>query len=147
MASTSTASGPLSLPDLIQRALRIGIAQVADVGSPLNPLLFDDTGRMFILAGGDEPLEPMELALDAIRSHCPSAARCAVAIDTRLTLSDGKTWDAITVLACDRDAETGTMWAQCYVPKKLFRKFRLEGGMQEIGTIKNFIAIALQEAA
>ncbi|MCC7053301.1 MAG: hypothetical protein IT355_08525 [Gemmatimonadaceae bacterium] len=137
----------LSLQELIDRALHGGIVQVEAVGSPLHPLLFDDTGRMFILYSGEEQVEPMVLAIQAIREHCPDVQRCALAIDTRLTMRDGKKWDAITVLACSRDEAEGTMWAQCYVPKRLLRKFRTEGEPEEIGTIRNYIALALQDAA
>lgn len=71
--------------------------------------------------------------------------RCGLVIDSRITFKDGKKWDAIVVMACERDQPEGVVMAQRYVPKGFFRKFRTEGGPEQIGKAKNFIEVALAE--
>lgn len=140
-------SGPgVELMALVEKALAQGIAQVQAVGSPLHPFFLDEAGTMYLLYDGGSGADPMEMALKAIKENAPQIQRCALIIDTRLTLADGKKWDAIVAMACERDAETGTVWGQRYVPKGLFRKFRVEGEREEVATCKNFIAAALEAA-
>jgi hypothetical protein len=135
----------VELSKLVELALAQGIKQVEAAGSPLHPLLFDDTGKMMILFDESGAKDPMELACDAIRSHAPETLHCALAIDTRITLADGKKWDAIVVMACTRGSDDGTAWAQRYVPKGLFRKFRAEGAPEQVGKSKDFITVALSD--
>lgn len=144
MSSESATVSP-AVEALIARALHQGITQVTAVGSPLHPLLFDDSEKMYILYDGGKGADPMAMALQAIRTNTPDTTIAALVIDTRLTFTDGKTWDAITVMIVERGEETGTMWAQRYVPKGLFRKFRTEGEPEEVGTIRDFITAALTE--
>jgi hypothetical protein len=133
---------PLTLVQLVKRALDQGVTQVEAAVSPLHPLLLDDSGKLMILfnENGDDP---MELACQAIKTQAPEAIRCALAIDSRITLADGKKWDAIVVMACQRGSDEGEVWAQRYVPKGLFRKFRVEGAPEKVGKSKDFISAAL----
>lgn len=136
---------PPTLAQLVRKGLEQGITQVEAAGSPLHPLLFDDAGRLLILfdtAGTD----PMELACRAIKTQAPETVRCALVIDTRITLQDGKKWDAILVMACQRGSDEGAVWAQRYVPKGFFRKFRVEGAPERVGNAKDVISEA-DEAA
>lgn len=137
---------PLTMPQLIKNALDQGIRQVEAAGSPLHPLLLDDTGRLMILFDTSET-DPMELACQAIQREAADAIRCALVIDSRLTMEGGKKWDAIVVMACQRGSEAGELWAQRYVPKGLFRKFRVEGEPENIGKCKDFISAALEPSA
>jgi hypothetical protein len=136
---------PLTLSQLIQNALKQGVQQVEAAGSPLHPLLLDDTGRLMILFD-TSGTDPMELACRAIQKEAPDAIRCALVIDSRITGQDGKKWDAIVAMACQRGGEQGEVWAQRYVPKSLFRKFRVEGAPEKIGAAKDFISAALADA-
>ena len=135
---------PLTLAQLVKRALEQGVTQVEAAGSPLHPLLLDDSGKLMILFN-ERGEDPMELACQAIKTQAPEAIRCALAIDSRVTLADGKKWDAIVVMACQRGSQEGEVWAQRYVPKGLFRKFRIEGVPEMVGKAKDFISIALDE--
>ncbi|TWO72410.1 hypothetical protein FN976_06830 [Caenimonas sedimenti] len=135
---------PLTLAQLVERALDQGVTQVEAAGSPLHPLLLDDTGKLMILFN-ERGEDPMELACQVIKAQAPEAIRCALAIDSRITLADGKKWDAIVVMACQRGSEQGEVWAQRYVPKGLFRKFRVEGVPERVGAAKDFISAALSE--
>ena len=134
-----------SVAELIKAGIEGGIAQVKSAGSPLHPLLLDDRGKMMILY--DETGEdPIELACAAIKSHAPATTCCVLVIDTRLTLQDGKKWDAIVAMGCHRGSDVGEMLAQRYVPKGMFRKFRTEGEAERIGKSKDFITLALSDA-
>lgn len=135
---------PPTLAQLVKRGLEQGTSQVEAAGSPLHPLLLDDTGRLMILMN-TEGVDPMELALQAIKAQAADALRCALVIDSRITLADGKQWDAIVVMACQRGTDAGEVWAQRYVPKGLFRKFRTEGAPERVGNCKDFIAAALAQ--
>lgn len=135
----------LTLEDIVARALEQGITQVEAAGSPLHPFLFDETGTLMLLYDDTGQVDPMELALQAIKTQRPGIQRCALVIDSRVTLSDGKKWDAIVVMACDRTQPLGVVMAQRYVPKGLFRKFRSEGAPEQIGQAKNFIEVALAD--
>ena len=131
-----------ALMPLIQRALHEGVRQVQAAGSPLHPLLFVDGDRVFFLyREGDE--DPMSLALQAIQSQATDARRCALVVDSRITGEDGRRWDAIVVMACERGRERGEVWAQRYAPKRLFRSFRIEGEAEQIGESRDFISHAL----
>lgn len=135
----------VDLSELVKRALEQGITQVQAAGSPLHPLLFDDSGKMMVLFDESGTMDPMALACDAIKSHCPETRHCALTIDTKITLPDGKKWDAIVVMSCVRGSDEGAVWAQRYVPKGLFRKFRTEGEPEQIGKSKDFISVALSD--
>jgi len=139
-------NGGKALEALVGKGLSQGIAQVAAVGSPLHPFILDETGKMYVLFDPSGARDPMELALRAIRERLSGIQRCALVIDTRITTTDGRKSDAILVMACERDAETGESWAQCYVPKGFFRKFRSEGEPERVGDVRNFIRIALEQA-
>lgn len=137
---------PLTLSQLVKNALDQGIRQVEAAGSPLHPILLDDTGRLMLLFD-DSGADPMELACQAIKKEASDAIRCALVIDSRLTLEGGKKWDAIVVMACQRGSAEGEVWAQRYVPKGLFRKFRVEGEPEQVGKSKDFISAALAAEA
>ncbi len=136
----------LSLGELVKLGLEQGIKQVEAAGSPLHPLLFDETGRMMLLFDDVGGRDPMELACVTIKKHAPNVLRCALVVDTRVALDDGKKWDAITVMACERGTDEGTVWTQRYVPKRLFRKFRTEGEAEQVGKSRDFISAALSDA-
>jgi hypothetical protein len=87
----------------------------------------------------------MELALRAIKDKVPGIQRAVLVLDTRITRPDGRKADAILAMSCDRESETSPVWAQCYVPKGLFRKFRTEGEPEQVGEAKNYITVALAE--
>jgi len=135
----------LTLEDIVSRALEQGIAQVQAAGSPLHAFLLDETGTVMRLYDDTGGVDPMELALQAIKTQRPGIQRCALVIDSRVTLGDGKKWDAIVAMACDRSQPLGVVMAQRYVPKGLFRKFRSEGAPEQIGQAKNFIEVALAD--
>jgi len=135
----------LTLEDIVSRALEQGIVQVQAAGSPLHPFLLDETGTVMLLYDDTGGVDPMELALQAIKTQRPGIQRCALVIDSRVTLGDGKKWDAIVAMACDRSQPLGVVMAQRYVPKGLFRKFRSEGAPEQIGQAKNFIEVALAD--
>ena len=86
-----------SLDQLIELALAQGLSQVEAAGSPLHPFYFSETGQMHVMFNPGDA-DPMELAYQAIKSESPDIQRCALVIDTRVTLSDGKKWDAIAVM-------------------------------------------------
>ncbi len=138
------ATPALSLADLSRRGLEQGILQVQAAGSPLqHPFLLDETGKLHILydAAGDS--DPMELAFRAIKRRLPNVQRCALVIDSRLTFARGKKWDAIVVMACERGAAEGEVWAQRYVPRGWFKKFRVEGESEMVAKARDFISAAL----
>lgn len=142
----ATANAALvDLSELVKHALDQGITQVQAAGSPLHPLLFDDTGKMMILFDESGQVDPMALACHAIKNNCAETKHCALTIDTRITFTDGKQWDAIVVMSCVRGSDEGAVWAQRYVPKGLFRKFRTEGEPEQIGKAKDFITVALSD--
>jgi hypothetical protein len=136
----------LEFSRLVKKALDQGIKQVEAAGSPLHPLLFDDTGKMMLLLDESGAKDPMELACAAIKSNAAQTLHCALVIDSRITFKDGKKWDAIVVMACKRGSDDGVVWAQRYVPKGFFRKFRTEGIAEEVGKSKDFITVALSDA-
>lgn len=142
---TTSGTTLLTLDEMITRALTQGITMVQEVGSPLHPFLLDEGGNLYLLFDESGTVDPMELALQAIRDKVPGIQRAVLVIDTRLTRSDGRKVDAITAMSCDRARETSPVWAQCYVPKGLFRKFRTEGTPEQVGEAKNFITVALAE--
>ncbi len=88
----------------------------------------------------------MELACHAIKKSLPNVKRCALVIDSRLTFTEGKKWDAIVVMTCERGLPEGEVWAQRYVPKGLFRKFRTEGDSEMVAKSRDFISAALAPA-
>lgn len=144
---TAVADTRVPFAELVERALEQGLTQVEAVGSPLHPFLLDDRGRMLLLFDEQGGVDPMELACAAIKTHAADAAHCALVLDSRLTFADGKKWDAIVVMACVRGSDEGVVRAQRYVPKGLFRKFRREGVVEDVGTSKDFISVALEDAA
>ena len=135
----------LALDEIVARALQQGITQVESAGSPLHPFLLDETGTVMLLYDDTGSVDPMELALQAIKTQRPGIQRCALVIDSRVTLADGKKWDAIVAMACDRAQPQGVVMAQRYVPKGLFRKVRSEGVPEQIGQARNFIEVALAD--
>ena len=139
--------GRHSLESLVKSALRHGIGQVGTVGSPLHPFIIDEAGKMYVLFDETGKRDPMAMALPAIRDRMSQIRLCALVIDTRITTSDGRKSDAIVVMACERDAEAGQVWAQRYVPKRLFRKFRVDGGAERVADTRNFIRAALEDAS
>ena len=132
------------LPLLIQHALASGIGQVRAAGSPLHPFFLDENRNVFFLVDEAGSNDPMQLALLAIKAKAPDIRRCALVMDTRITTPDRRKWDAILVIACDRDADEGEAWAQRYVLKSFFREFRVAGEPELIGKAKNFIRVALE---
>ena len=133
----------LTIGQLIDRGLTQGIAQVQAAGSPLHPFLFDETGTMYLLFDETGGRDPMDLALSAIKEKIPNVRRCVLVLDTRIAAAGGKKMDAILVMACDRDVELGDVWAQRYVPKGWFRKFKTHGEREKVAAARNFIAAAL----
>lgn len=131
-----------TLDALAREALAMGIQQVEAAGSPLHPFFLDESGKMCLLYT-EQAVDPMQLLMPALRQQAPGIQRCALVIDSRITGNDGKKWDAIVVMACERDQEEGLVLAQRYVPKGVFRKFRTEGGQEQIGACRNFIRAAL----
>jgi hypothetical protein len=132
-----------TLRELVDVGLEQGIAQVEAVGSPLHPFLVAEDGTLMVLFDAEGGTDPMRMALPAIKQRMPNVQRCVLVLDSRVTLQDGKKWDAILVMACERDAERGEVWAQRYVPKGFFRKFRVEGTREQVGEVRNFIQAAL----
>lgn len=136
---------PLDLRELIDLALGQGIAQVAKVGSPLHPFFIDERRTAYFLFDSVGGKDPMELALPAIKTKAPNIQRCALVIDTRIAVDGSKKCDAIVVMACEHNKDEGEVWAQRYVPKGLFRKFRTEGARERIANAQNFIKMALAD--
>ena len=136
----------LSTGELIDRGLTQGITQVESVGSPLHPFLIDESGKVYLLFDNVGGMDPMQLALSAIKSNLPAVQRCALVMDTRIGGTDGKKMDAILVIACERDVERGDVWAQRYVPKGFLRKFKVHGEREKVAESRNFISAALAEA-
>jgi hypothetical protein len=136
----------LAISELIDQGLSQGVQQVEAAGSPLHPFLIDETGQIMLLYDESGAVDPMQLALAAIKSNVPGIRRCVLVIDSRIAVDGDRKADAILVMSCERDVEFGEIWAQRYVPKGLFRKFRLEGNREKIGNAKNFIAAALEDA-
>ena len=134
----------LTLEQLIDRGLSQGIAQVEVAGSPLHPFLIDESGKMYLLFDNVGGVDRMQLALSAIQSNVPDVQRCALVLDTRIAGTDGRKMDAILVMACERDVERGDVWAQRYVPKGLFRKFKVHGDRERVAETRNFITAALE---
>jgi hypothetical protein len=124
----------MSFDALIEYALDQGVTQVGAVGSPLNPFLVYNTGRthFFVCLEGDG--DPMEIALQTLRADTAQSDACALVIDTRITLVDGKKTDAIIVMASQRGMPEGVTWAQSYRPKGLFRSFRILPFRQKVAT-------------
>jgi hypothetical protein len=139
-----SAATPLDVHALALRALEEGIKQVEAVGSPLHPFLLDETAKAYFLFDNEGGVDPMQMALLAIQRQIPHVQRCALLIDTRIALADGKRWDALVAMACARDEDEGVVLAQRYVPKGWFRKFRLEGQPEALGKSRNFIRVALE---
>ncbi|HSW14474.1 MAG TPA: hypothetical protein VLI06_16625, partial [Solimonas sp.] len=134
-----------TLGNLIQHALTQGIDQVRVVGSPLHSFYLDERGEAHFLLDLQGGADPMTMALEAIQSKTPGIRQCALVVDSRITLEDGKKRDAIVVMACERGGGNGQTWAQCYIPKGWFKPFREHGERQQIGEAKNFIAVALAD--
>ncbi|MCC6930478.1 MAG: hypothetical protein IT359_15940 [Gemmatimonadaceae bacterium] len=134
--------GTMSFAELIAFALDQGAAQVASVGSPLNPFLVTETGRahFFVCIRGNG--DPMEIALKTLRTEEREATACALALDSRITTRDGKQSDAILVMASRRDGSLGETWAQGYRPKGLFRSFKLLPLREQVATSKNLFTEA-----
>ena len=135
-------SGAMSYPALIEFALDQGTKQVAEVGSPLNPFLVTETGRahFFVSLKGDG--DPMEIALKTLRAEAKGASACALVLDSRITMRDGKKTDAIVVMASRRDGSLGETWAQGYRPKGLFRSFKVLPMREQVATSKNLFTEA-----
>jgi hypothetical protein len=135
-----------SLKELIDLGLSQGISQVEAAGSPLHPFLIDETGAMFVLVDTRGGIDPMQLAVPAIKKQILNVLRCALVLDSRIGGPDGKKLDAILVMVCERNAERGEIWAQRYIPKGFFRKFRVEGPREKVADSKNFILAAIENA-
>jgi hypothetical protein len=135
-----------TLDALAREALTLGIKQVEAAGSPLHPFFLDETRRVCLLYT-EGAVDPMQLLMPALRENLPGIQRCALVIDSRITGGDGKKWDAIVVMACERDKEEGLVLAHRYVPKGWFRKFRTEGEQEQIAACRNFIRAAFEEPA
>lgn len=135
-------SGAMSYPALIEFALNQGTAQVAEVGSPLNPFLVTETGRahFFVCLKGDG--DPVQIALKTLRAEAKGATACALVLDSRITMRDGKKTDAIVVMASRRDGSLGETWAQGYRPKGLFRSFKVLPMREQVATSKNLFTEA-----
>jgi hypothetical protein len=112
------------------------------VGSPLNPFLVTETGRahFFVSLKGDG--DPMEIALKTLRAEAKGASACALVLDSRITMRDGKKTDAIVVMASRRDGSLGATWAQGYRPKGLFRSFKVLPMREQVATSKNLFTEA-----
>ena len=138
------ADTPMSLTALRQLALEQGIKQVREVGSPLNPFLIFETGRAFFLVCTQTQVkpDPMEIALQTIRKHGREFQRCALVIDSRLTLKAGGKRDAIVAMMSERNARDGALWAQCYAPKRFWRSFKVVGEPEQAATSKNLFSEA-----
>lgn len=138
-------NGTMSYAELIAFALDQGTKQVAEVGSPLNPFLVTETGRahFFVCTKGDG--DPMEIALRTLRTEEKEAAACALVLDSRITMHDGKKSDAIVVMASRRDGSLGETWAQAYRPKGLFRSFKVLPMREKVATSKNLFTEAERE--
>ena len=136
----------LGLAELVTVAMDAGVRQLAVAGSPLHPLLFDESGAMSVLFDEAGQAEPMDMACNAIAHSLPNIHRAALVIDSRISLvGERKKSDSIVVMVCERGLAEGQIWAQCYRPKSFFRKFRTEGVPQLVGTTKDFITMALDE--
>jgi hypothetical protein len=129
--------GPMSFETLIEFALDQGTTQVAKAGSPLNAFLIYDTGRahFFVCLSGDG--DPVEIALRTLQSDTVQPQACALVIDTRITMADGKKTDAIIAMASQRGVTKGVTWAQAYRPKGIFRSFKVLPMREEVGTSRN----------
>lgn len=132
----------MSYSALIDFALDQGTKQVAEVGSPLNPFLVTESGRahFFVSLKGDGA--PMEIALKTLRTEGAAATACALVLDSRITMHDGKKTDAIVVMASRRDGSLGETWAQAYRPKGLFRSFKVLPMREQVATSKNLFTEA-----
>lgn len=132
----------LTLSELSSRGLDAGIKQVEAAGSPLHPFLIDESGKLYFLFN-EKGADPMALACAAIKKSLPNIQRCALVLDSRLTFTEGRKWDAIVVMTCERGQQAGEVWAQRYVPKSLLRTFRTEGESEMIARSGDFISAAL----
>lgn len=130
-------SGPMGLRDLIDFSLEQGIRQVEAAGSPLHPFLIEGNGRahFFMRESGDA--DPMEIALQTLRTAAHGATTCALVIDARITLTGGKKTDAILVIASERGVPEGEMWAQAYRPKGFLRSFKRLPMRERVGSSRN----------
>ena len=142
--SEATRGTAASLLDLAHAALRQGVEQLKAAGTPLHPFFLDEKSGAFFLVDNVGGVDPMTLALAAIRQSAPEIKQCALVIDSRIGYHDGRKWDAIVVMACDRDEQEGVVLAQRYVPKGFFRKLRLEGEPEQIAKARNFITAAFE---
>ena len=134
----------MGVEELARRALALGTQMLKDAGTPLHPFLLDQDGNAKFLVDGQGGVDPMEMALRAIQSDASKLQRCVLLVDTKLGFKDGKRWDAIVAMSCDADEDEGVVLAQRYVPKGWFRKFRLEGDVDQVAKCKNFIRVALE---
>jgi hypothetical protein len=142
----SSANAIFGVAELAALALDAGVRQLTVAGSPLHPLLFDETGAMSVLIDDVGQAEPMDMACNAIAHSQPNIHRAALVIESRITLAgEKKKSDSIVVMVCERGLAEGQIWAQRYRPKSFFRKFRTEGVPQLVGTTKDFITMALDE--
>lgn len=84
----------------------------------------------------------MEIALKTLRTEGAAATACALVLDSRITMHDGKKTDAIVVMASRRDGSLGETWAQAYRPKGLFRSFKVLPMREQVATSKNLFTEA-----
>ena len=134
--------GVMSLATLIEFALDQGVTQVEQAGSPLNPFLIYDTGRTTFFVSEQGESDPLEIALQTLRETGANVTACALVVDSRITMRDGKTTDAIVVMASVRGATEGELWAQGYRPKGFLRSFKRLPLREQVGTTKNLFAEA-----
>jgi len=130
-------AAPMGLEELVAFALHQGLAQVAKVGSPLNPFLVLDSGKAFFFVCTAGNGDPMGIALQALRDRGNGARCCALVVDTRIAFEDGVKHDAILAMASDRDAAQGHTWAQRYRPKSFLRSFKAIGAPERVGGARN----------
>ena len=144
-ADLPTGAGvPTTLDALIGFALDQGLQQVREAGSPLNPFLVVDGGRayFFIRGDGSADADPMEVALQTLRTDAAGARRCALVLDSRIGLKDGTQADAILAMAAERGAAEGVTWAQAYRPKGWLKPFKVLDFREPVATSKNLFAEA-----
>src|SRR5581483_10086996 len=90
---TPVAAGPFDFDGMIKRALDQGIRQIKAAGSPLNPFLMLESGRAFFFVCTSGDPDPMQIALLTLKQHGDTERRCALVVDSRLTLANGDKQD------------------------------------------------------
>lgn len=133
----------LGVQELAQLGLAQGAIQIEAVGRPMHPMLIDEFGRFHALLAEHDERDPMKLAKSAIWNTARDIRRAALVLDAKHEFSDGKKWDAIVVMVCERGNEQGQTWAQRYQSKTLFKKFKIQGEPEVTGTSSDFISLAL----